>query len=69
MGWVEILTLLITNAPTIITTVEDGIEWAAKTWTEIKAATDQDASTITQEQLLAQLERIKAASAAIQDIE
>lgn len=69
MGWVEILTLLITNAPTIITTVEDGIEWAKTTWTEIKAATDQDASTITKEQLLAQLERIKAASAEIQAIQ
>lgn len=69
MGWAEILSLLISNAPAIISTVEEGIEWASKTWTEVKAAYDQPAETITKEQLLAQLDRIKANSARIQAID
>ena len=68
MGWTEILLLLVNNAPAIINTVEEGIEWAAETWAEIQRATGQDASTITKEQLLAQLDRIKANSARIQAI-
>lgn len=68
MGWMEIAVLIIQNAPAAIKTVEEGIEWAKKTWDEVKAAYDQPADTITQAQLLAQLDRIKAASAAIQAI-
>lgn len=66
MTWLEILTLILSNAPTIIRTVEEGIEYATKTWESVKAAYDQPADTITREQLLAQLDRIKASSAEIQ---
>ena len=69
MGWTEILVLLIQNAPAIIQTVEEGIEWAGKTWTEVKAAYDQDPATITKEQLLSALARIKANSDAIQNMD
>ena len=68
LPWTEIITLLIANAPTVIKTVEEGIAWAATTWAEIKKATDQDERTITKEQLLTQLDRIKATSQRIQDL-
>lgn len=69
MTWLEILNLILSNAPAIIRTVDDGIEWAKKTWESVKAAYDQPAHTITKEQLLTQLERIAANSAEIQAIE
>ncbi len=69
MTWLEILNLILSNAPAIINTVEEGIEWASKTWADVKAAYDQDPSTITKEQLLAQLDRIKGNSAEIQAID
>lgn len=69
MTALEILALLIQNAPTILKTVEEAIEWASKAWADIKASVDQPAETITKEQLLAQLDRIKANSARIQAID
>lgn len=69
MTALEILALLIQNAPTILKTVEEVIDWASKAWTDIKASLDQPAETITKEQILAQLDRIKANSDRIQAIE
>lgn len=66
MGWTEIVLILIQNAPTIIKTAEEGLVWATQTWGEVRAAYDQPADSITKEQLLAQLDRIKANSDEIQ---
>lgn len=68
MTGAEILILLVQNAPAILATVEDVADWAIKTWASVKASYDQDPSTITKEQLLAQLDRIKAKSDEIQAI-
>ena len=69
MTWLEIISLILKNAPTIISTVEEGLEWAAKTWDSVKVAYNQPANEITREQLLEQLARIKATSDAIQAID
>lgn len=69
MGWTEIAILLIQNAPSIISTAEDGLAWAADTWSKIKESYDQPADTITKEQLLEQLARIQANSDEIQGLD
>lgn len=68
MNWLEIVKLILANAPTVISTVEEGISWVADTWESVKAAYDQPAASITKEQLLAHLEKIAANSAEIQAI-
>lgn len=68
MGWIEILTIILTNAPAAIQTVEDGIAWATKTWAEVSAAADKPADQITKEELLAHLAQIKASSDVIQEL-
>ncbi len=68
MTGLEIAALILQNAPTILKTAEDVFEWGLKTYREVMASINQPAESITKEQLIAQLDRIKANSAAIQAI-
>jgi hypothetical protein len=68
MGWIEILTIILTNAPAAIQTVEEGIAWATKTWGETQAAIGKPADQITREELLAHFNQVGNSSAVIQDI-
>ena len=64
----QIILLLVQNAPTILTTVEEVFAWAQKAWTEISGAIATPADQITKEQLLAHLDKIKSQSADIQNM-
>jgi hypothetical protein len=66
MTGLEIAALILQNAPTVLQTAEEVFDWATKAWASVKAAYDQPAASITKEQLLAQLDRIKAKSDEIQ---
>jgi len=68
MGWIEIVTLIIQNAPAAIKGVNEGLAWASETWEQVSTATGKDASTITQAELLAQLAHMGFASRQVQDI-
>jgi hypothetical protein len=67
MPWITILTLIIENAPAAIKTVGEAIQWAQKTWDDLKAASGRDEETITKEELLAYLDNIRRSSDLIQE--
>lgn len=68
MTALEIAALILQNAPAILATAEEVFEWGIKTYREVMASLQQPADTITKEQLLSQLDRIKANDAEIQAI-
>lgn len=68
MTGLEIAALILQHAPTILATAEEVFEWGLKTYREVMASINQPAETVTKEQLLEQLDRIKAASERIQAI-
>ncbi len=68
MTGLEIATLILQNAPTILATAEEVFEWGLKTYHAVMASLQQPAETVTKEQLLEQLDRIKANSERIQNI-
>lgn len=68
MNWKEVITVLIANAPEIISTVTEGIAWAQKTWEEWKTSTGRDESTVTVDELLAHIAHFKRSSEVIQQL-
>ncbi len=66
MGWVEVITLLVQNAPAAIQTVKAFTEWASETWEGAQAALNKPAEEITADELLAHIAQIRAQSDEIQ---
>jgi hypothetical protein len=69
MGWVEILTLIISNAPAAITTVGDGISWASKVWDDWKKTAGRDEATVTADELVDHIRHFMRSSGVIQGVD
>lgn len=65
---IQIALLILENAPSVLKTAEEVFEWGVKTYQKLQAAWDQPAETVTREQLLKQLDEIKATSDQIQQL-
>lgn len=63
-----IIALLLQNAPAIITEGEDLIAWLGATYTRVMGVIDLPADQITEEMIVASLDRIKAEDAKIEKI-
>jgi len=64
----QIAILILENAPSILKTAEEIFAWGMETYKKLQAAWDQPAESITREQLLKQLDEIKATSDQIQKL-
>lgn len=68
MNWLVIAKTLLENAPEIIQTVGDGLDWAKQVWEDWKTTTGRDENSVTAEELVAHIAHFRRSSGLIQDL-
>lgn len=68
MEWIAIAKIILEEAPPVINAVGEGLEWALKTWNQVKEETGKDETTITPDDLRAHLRHMGRSSNLIQNL-
>ena len=68
MNWIAIVKLLLDNAPEIIQTVGDGLDWTKQVWEDWKKTTGRDEASVTNDELIAHIAHFTRSSDVIQNI-